>query len=73
MVKSYGYLAALASLLAASAANAQDASNAFQCEVPYEAAMMSMASLEVLGQSTVKAFPGLHGEGNLIEFASTGT
>lgn len=72
-MKSSGYLAALASLLAASAAHAQNSSDSFQCALPYEASMKALGSLEVLSQSTVNAFPGLHGEGNLIEFAPTGT
>tara|TARA_B100000678_G_scaffold112894_1_gene94380 strand:+ start:1560 stop:2078 length:519 start_codon:yes stop_codon:yes gene_type:complete len=72
-VKYYGYLAALASLVAASSANAQAASSAFECELPYEQSMMALGSLTVLDQSTVAAFPGLHGEGHLIEFAPAGT
>ncbi len=72
-MKSFGYLAALASLLAGGAAHAQETPNAFQCALPYEHSMKALGSLEVLSQSTVSAFPGLHGEGNLIEFAPSGT
>ena len=72
-MKSLGYLVACASLFVATTANAQDAASAFQCDLPYEAAMAEMGSLDVLEQKTVKPFPGLHGEGHLISFSPGGT
>ncbi|KPQ31545.1 MAG: hypothetical protein HLUCCX21_03380 [Porphyrobacter sp. HL-46] len=63
------YAAAFASLSIAGTAQAQDAAKAFQCDLPYRDTMMAMGSLEVLSQTPVKPFPGLHGEGEMIEFA----
>jgi hypothetical protein len=67
------YFGALASLSVAATAQAQDASKAFQCDLPYRDTMMAMGSLEVLSQTPVKPFPGLHGDGELIDFATAGT
>lgn len=60
--------AALAALVMASAAQAQDAGTAFECDLAYRETMMAMGSLEVLRQSAVKGFIGLHGDGEMIEF-----
>lgn len=64
------YVAAFASLSVASTAQAQDAAKAFQCDLPYRDTMMAMGSLEVLSQTPVKPFPGLHGEGEMIAFGT---
>jgi hypothetical protein len=60
---------AVAALITATAAQAQDAGKAFECNLPYREAMMAMASLDVLSQSQVKGFIGLNGDGEKIEFA----
>lgn len=60
---------ALTALLTANAAQAQDAGKALECNLPYRETMMAMGSLEVLRQSQVKGFIGLHGDGEMIEFA----
>lgn len=62
-----------AAVLASSAAHAQDAAQAFQCDQPYRETMIAMGSLEMLRLSEVKAFPGLHGDGEMIEFVSDNT
>ena len=59
----------LAALLTANAAQAQDTVKVFECTMPYRETMMAMGSLEVLRQSQVKGFIGLHGDGDMIEFA----
>jgi hypothetical protein len=63
----------LVALVTASAAQAQDASKAFECNLPYRDTMMAMASLEVVRQGQVKGFIGLHGDGDMIEFAPGNT
>ena len=60
---------ALAALVTANAAQAQDAGKAFECTLPYRETMMAMGSLEVLRQSQVKGFIGLHADGDMVEFA----
>lgn len=60
---------ALAALVTATTAQAQDAGKAFECNLPYRETMMAMGSLEVLRQSQVKGFVGLHGDGDMVEFA----
>lgn len=72
-MKNLGHLAALAALGCASAAQAQDAGAAFGCTAPYRNSMLAVGALEVLGQTPVKAFPTLHGDGQLITFAPGGT
>jgi hypothetical protein len=67
-MKRSGFFAALAALGFSTAAEAQDAGAAFGCALPYRDTMMAMGSLEMLGQTELAPFPGLHGGGQRISF-----
>ncbi|MCR9179537.1 MAG: hypothetical protein NXH71_04810 [Erythrobacteraceae bacterium] len=64
------YVSAFDSLAFAGTVQGQDARNAFDCDLPFRDAIMAMVSLEVLNQTPVKPFPGLHGGGDLIAFST---
>ncbi len=68
-----GLAGGCAAMLLATTAQAQNAAKAFECNMPYRETMMAMGGLAVASQTPVKAFPGLHGDGELIGFATTGT
>lgn len=68
-MRKFGTFTAVAAMFSAGATHAQNASDAFECDLPYRDTMMAMGSLEVISQTPVKPFPGLHGDGELIEFA----
>jgi hypothetical protein len=65
--------AALTALVTGTTAEAQDAGKAFECNLPYRETMMAMGTLEVLRQSQVKGFVGLHGDGDMVEFVPGNT
>jgi hypothetical protein len=65
-----GGFAALAALASSAAANAQAANQAFECGLPYRAAMEAMATLKVTGQSRHDGIAILsQGPYEVVEFA----
>lgn len=67
-----GLIGGCAVMLLSTTAQAQNAAKAFECNMPYRETMMAMGGLAVVSQTPVKGFPGLHGDGELISFATTG-